>query len=135
MRFIFALALLALLLPGQTRAQSVADAIQSVISRQVEAFRADDLPGAFQFASPMIQSMFRNPETFGRMVRDGYPMVWRPAEMRYGSLEARDGMQYQTVIFRDQAGTTHYFAYEMIPGRNGWRINGVYPTRPPAVGA
>ena len=68
---------LALSLPAPARAQG-AD-IEATIGRQLEAFRADAFDDAFTFASPMIQGLFRTPETFGEMVRNGYPMVWRPA--------------------------------------------------------
>ena len=119
---------------GAVQAQSIADAIQGVISRQIEAFQVDDFPKAFSFASPMIQGMFGTPDNFGRMVREGYPMVWRPDDVRYGPLETRQGRQYQTVIFRDAQGTTHYLSYEMIEADGRWRINGVFPTRPPSIG-
>jgi len=68
-------------LVGPAQAQS--DEIKAVIGNQIEAFLADDFATAFTFASPMIREIFRTPENFGSMVRNGYPMVWRPAEIRY----------------------------------------------------
>ena len=59
---------------------SSSPAIESVISKQIEAFRADDFATAFTFASPNIRSMFGTPDNFGVMVRRGYPMVWRPGQ-------------------------------------------------------
>ena len=55
--------------------------IEGVIGNQIEAFKADNFVEAFEFASPNIRGMFRTPENFGRMVTQGYPMVWRPAEV------------------------------------------------------
>ena len=37
----------------------------------------------------MIQGMFGTPARFGLMVRNGYPMVWRPAEVEFLSVEER----------------------------------------------
>ena len=56
-----------------------------MISKQIEAFKADDFDTAFSFASPMIQRMFGSASTFGEMVQNGYPMVWRPAEVRFSA--------------------------------------------------
>lgn len=58
-------------------------AIRGVIGSQLDAFEADDVDRAFGFASNGIRGMFGTPERFGQMVREGYPMVWRPGEVRY----------------------------------------------------
>lgn len=110
--------------PG-ARAQDAAAAIRGVISDQIAAFRADDFGAAFEFASPAIRTMFGDPESFGRMVRQGYPMVWRPERFRFSGLEDRDGRKVQGVLVTDQNGALHMLEYEMIPGEGGWRINGV----------
>jgi hypothetical protein len=119
--------LLAVLLawPGAAAAQDPAEAIRKVISDQIAAFRADDLGAAFDFASPAIRDMFGDPDRFGRMVREGYPMVWRPSRFRFSGLDERDGRLVQGVLVTDQAGALHVLEYEMIPGAGGWRINGV----------
>lgn len=108
--------------------------IRSVIGDQIAAFAADDLTRAFDFASPMIQRMFRDPETFGRMVASGYPMIWRPEAVRYLDLHEENGRLLQRMGFRDAEGQFHLFDYEMIAGPDGWRINGVYPVPPEDVG-
>ncbi len=123
------------LAPAGLRSEPVGDAVQSVIGRQIEAFLSDDFDTAFNFASPAIQGLFGNPDRFGEMVRNGYPMVWRPADVRYGALNLADGRRYQTVIVRDGNGRTHYLEYEMIEIDGAWRINGVRPIRPPDAGA
>lgn len=109
--------------------------IRDVIGDQIAAFLAEDLNTAFDFASPMIQGMFRDPETFGRMVETGYPMIWRPDAVRYLDLHEEQGRVLQRMGFRDGAGQFHLFDYEMILGPDGWRINGVYPVPPSDVGA
>ncbi|MEM9267354.1 MAG: DUF4864 domain-containing protein [Pseudomonadota bacterium] len=127
--------LMALVLAGQVWAQSVADDIQGVISAQVEAFQADDYATAFTYASPNIKRIFGSPERFGQMVANGYPMVHRPSSVDFARLEERAGRQYQSVLFKDQAGGLHLLEYEMVPGASGWVINGVSIKRPGAIGA
>lgn len=105
------------------------DAIQSVISSQIAAFQADDFTKAFTFASPTIQQIFGSPEQFGTMVREGYPMVWRPSEVTFLSVETIDGLLWQTVMVRDQAGAVHLLDYQMVELEDGWKINAVRKRR------
>ena len=109
--------------------------IEGVISSQIEAFKADDFATAFSFASPGIQGIFRTPENFGRMVAQGYPMVWRPADVRYLDLSDEAGNLRQTVQITDAEGRVHLLAYYMIQTGDGWKINGVQILQTPGVAA
>jgi len=100
-------------------------AIRGVISDQIEAFKRDDFSHAFTHASPSIKGMFGTPERFGQMVRNGYPMVWRPREVRFLDLREEDGRVLQRIAVTDQAGGEHILEYAMIETENGWQINGV----------
>lgn len=134
-RALTALALaFALCLPAA--AQETPDAaIRGVIRSQIEAFLADDFATAFTFASPAIRGIFQTPETFGTMVRNGYPMVWRPEAVEFGELREIAGELWQRVIVRDAEGRLHALDYQMVPGEGGWRINGVQLLQAPQVGA
>lgn len=138
-RLPFPLAALALALsftPAAPAAAEDGDAgITRTIQSQLDAFLADDVATAFTFASPGIRQLFRTPERFGEMVRSGYPMVWRPAEVRY--LERRDigGRIVQRVMIIDQQGGLHMLDYLMIRTDAGWQIAGVELLRGPALGA
>jgi hypothetical protein len=120
---------------GPVRAQAAQPGIEGTIRAQIDAFLADDFARAFTFASPMIQGMFGTPENFGAMVRQGYPMVHRPATVRM--LESREvaGQTVQRVMVTDQAGATHMLDYQMIPAGEGWQINGVFLLPSVGVGA
>ena len=122
-----ALALCLLLAPLTAQAQETGSegAIHGVISGQIDAFRLDDLATAFTFASPGIQSMFRTPENFGAMVRNGYPMVWRPKTVQFGDLREQEGTLWQEVIVTDAGGRLHALEYQMIQLDGVWRIAGV----------
>lgn len=119
--------------PG--RAQDAAEAIRSVISGQIAAFRENDFERAFSFASPSIRRMFGNPTSFGSMVRHGYPMVWRPADVRFSGLRQEDGRTVQSVLVTDQEGALYVMDYEMVQGDGGWQIDGVTVRRAGDAGA
>jgi hypothetical protein len=59
------------------------------------------------------------------MVTQGYPMVWRPGDVRYLELREEGGSHWQKVMITDQAGRVHILQYRMIDTPEGWRINGV----------
>ena len=131
MRTLLIALLLALALPASARDA----AIEGTISRQIDAFRADDFARAFTFASPGIQGIFGTPETFGSMVRNGYPMVWRPSELRYLDLIEQGGRMHQRVQITDAEGRVHLLDYEMIEVGGAWKINGVTLLEAPGAGA
>ncbi|MEO0402487.1 MAG: DUF4864 domain-containing protein [Pseudomonadota bacterium] len=126
-------AVLAASMAGATLAQGTE--IEGVIGNQIEAFKADNFAEAFQFASPSIQGIFRTPENFGRMVTQGYPMVWRPAEVTYLNLRQENGAYWQTVRIVDGDGAVHLLDYRMLETEDGWKINGVQLLQAPGVNA
>ena len=100
-------------------------AIEGVIQGQIDAFLEDDFATAFSYASPSIKGIFGTPDRFGQMVREGYPMVWRPSDVQFGELREVAGRLWQRVIVRDADGRVHALDYNMIPTDDGWQINGV----------
>ena len=120
---------------GAARAQDDGAAIRGVISDQIAAFEQDDFAAAFEYASPGIRQMFGTSERFGQMVREGYPMVWRPGEVRFSDLDLRDGRTVQRVLVTDGAGALTVLEYDMVEGELGWRIDGVRVLREGEVGA
>lgn len=110
-------------------------AIEGTIQRQIEAFLADDFATAFTFASPSIRTLFGTSDNFGAMVRNGYPMVWRPADVRYLDLRTVAGALWQRVMITDAQGRVHMLDYQMVETPDGWQINGVQLLRAPDVGA
>lgn len=135
MKRLFFATVIAILTWSSVSAEERIPDIETTIQSQIDAFLMDDFDKAFTFASPMIQGMFGTSERFGAMVRNGYPMVWRPSEVRFLDVEARGSALYQRVLLRDASGVPHVLEYQMIPGPEGWRINGVQLLRAPDVGA
>ena len=109
--------------------------IRSTIESQIQAFQADDFARAFTFASPTIKGMFGTPENFGAMVKQGYPMVYRPAEVQMMELREVAGALWQRVRITDQAGAGWYLDYMMVETAEGWQINAVQILPAPDVGA
>lgn len=109
--------------------------IEATIQNQIDAFLADDFDTAFSFASPMIKSLFGSSERFGQMVRNGFPMVWRPRDVSFLALRRQGPFLFQRVLVRDANGTPHALEYHMIEAADGWLINGVELLAAPPVGA
>lgn len=120
-------------LGGPARADPVA--IQSVIEGQITAFRADDFDTAFGYAAPGIRQMFGTPQNFGTMVRQGYPMVWRPGLVEFLQSEEEGGTWRQDVLITDAEGRLYRLAYAMVETPEGWKIAAVQVLTEPDVGA
>lgn len=110
------------------------DDVKFVIESQMEAFKADDMAGAFDFAADGIQKVFGTAERFGEMVRRGYPMVHRPEEVVFLEFRQEAGSLWQKVLVTDQSGVVHVLDYEMIPTESGWRIGAVLLIKRAVVG-
>lgn len=109
--------------------------IEAVIGGQLEAFRAQDLPRAWGYASPSIQNLFGDIERFGQMVEQGYPMVWTPGTVAFIDLQTLGGVTVQRVEIVDRAGVAHILGYAMTETSDGWRISGVQILPAPDVAA
>ena len=132
-------ALMALLsLPATARAQdassgpSDAAAIRAVISAQLDAFQHDDGNAAYSYASPTIQTLFHDADTFMEMVRTGYQPVYRARDVEFRDLGPIGGRLVQQVYMVGPDGKPVLALYEMQKQPDGsWKINGCYLTQPP----
>ena len=123
---------LLLLLPLPALAQD--DEITGIIQDQLEAFNDRDIATAWTFASPNIQQFYGNPDNFGMMVEEGFPMVWDNAETRFLEQESRDNRAIQRVLIRDDNGVTHVLDYQLARTSDGWKIAGVRIVPAPDTG-
>jgi hypothetical protein len=138
------LVVLTMALPGVARAETgqpatdvaAADrsAIRGVIGDQMAAFKRDDAAAAFSFAAPNIHEIFRTPETFIEMVRQGYQPVYRPSDVRFGELVWLDGRLTQLVHVVGPDGVPQLALYFMERQPDGlWRITGCVLTVEPGA--
>lgn len=126
---------MALVLASSFGAMAQSSEIEGTISSQLEAFKADDFDTAFTYATPTLQQMFQSPQNFQRMVTEGYPMVWRPAEVRYLEVRQRGDAMWQKVQITDAKGGIHILDYKMEQTDMGWRIGAVQILDAPGVTA
>jgi hypothetical protein len=113
-------------LRGSAQDVSAADAkaARALIEAQLAAFAADDAPRAFSYAAPAIQTMFGTPERFLSMVRDSYPVVYRPASVSFLQPEWVGGKLVQRVQMSDAAGAPWLVVYELERQNDrSWRIS------------
>jgi hypothetical protein len=141
MRLFLSLLGLVMLLAAPLRAESLSAedkaAFQSVISGQIEAFRAEDGARAYGYAAPMIKQIFPNPDVFMNMVRQGYQPVYRPQSFKFGAAGlSASGRPIQRVTVVGPDGITYEAIYTMERQPDGsWQINGCAIVRAPDLGA
>jgi hypothetical protein len=112
-------------------------AMRSVIQQQIDAFRADDGPLAFGYASPTIRKLFATPENFMAMVQRSYAPVYRPQRLSFGRFEAdAPGGPAQHVIILGPDGKTYDAVYSLQRQPDGsWKINGCALAELPGLAA
>ena len=125
---------LAVSLSAQAAGVSRADAqkVRAVIQAQLAAFaaderarvQADDARRAFSYAAPGIREMFGTPQRFLEMVREGYPVVYRPASVGFLKPEANGRTVIQAVEMADGEGTLWVAVYQLERHKGAWRIPG-----------
>jgi hypothetical protein len=92
---------------------------QSIISAQEQAFARDDAATAYGFASPAIQSFYRNPDGFMSMVRNGYAPVYRHRSFVFGEARIVDGKIMQEVQIVDADGAAWDALYTLETQSDG----------------
>jgi hypothetical protein len=113
-----------------------AAAIQSVISRQLDAFQRDAGVEAFSYASPSIRAMFGTPDNFMAMVRRGYQPVYRPRSVEFAEALSTPRGPIQRVLFIGPDGRAVVATYFMERQADGtWRIDGVTLDQAPGLSA
>ncbi|WP_102226011.1 DUF4864 domain-containing protein [Acidimangrovimonas sediminis] len=116
------------------RAEDPGQAIRTVISDQIAAFRTQDYARAFGYASPNIQAAFGSPTRFGEMVAHGYSSVLDPAETRFLGHHAEGGHEVQRLMVRGADGRVVLWDYHMVEVDGRWRIDAVTPVQAQGVG-
>lgn len=129
------LAAVALSIPGIS---AIADdrqaGIETVITRQLEAFRRNDAAAAWAIAAPTIQQRFGTKDRFMDMVGNYYPQILNSKSAVFKGLREIGGDLVQRVFIEGGPGdfVDAYYTMKMIDGE--WRITGVYVTKPKPEG-
>jgi hypothetical protein len=105
-------------------------AVRSVIQAQLSAFATDDANKAFSYAAPNIQQMFGKANNFLAMVREQYPVVYRPASVTFlkpetMKLYGKNTEVVQQVQMTDTDAGRWTATYSLAQQKNkAWRITG-----------
>jgi len=94
-----------------------------IISAQEQAFARDDAATAYSFASPTLQTYFRNPDGFMSMVRGGYAPVYRHRSFVFGEVRIVDGKILQDVQIIDADGVAWDALYTLETQADGLKIS------------
>ena len=141
MRMLLGLLVMFLLITAPAQAESPGPedkaAFQTIITGQIEAFRADDGARAYAYAAPVIQRIFPNPDVFMNMVRQGYQPVYRPQSFTFGEATlSASGRPIQKVSVVGPDGISYEAIYTMERQPDGsWKISGCAIVRAPELGA
>lgn len=102
-------------------------AIQTVVAKQMKAFRLEDDEAAFSLASPGVRRVFESANKFMEMVRTEYGAVYRSRSYRFLRPAMLDGEPVQPVevIALDGAVSIAAFSMERQADRT-WRISGCW---------
>lgn len=116
---------LAPLAPARAQSDIERQAIQSVIDRQIAAFKRDDGKEAFGYAAPDLQAQFGSSDIFMGMVKTGYAPVYRPRVYEFRDLKIINGVMTQQVYVVGPDGIPRLALYFMQQqGDGSWRVAG-----------
>ena len=85
--------------------------VRNTISSQIEAFKENNIEKAYTFAAPNIQAQFSSPEVFGSMVKNGYPIIWRPKSFTFTKFQELGNKFIQRVLFQCYDGRLEIYDY------------------------
>jgi hypothetical protein len=109
---------------------------QSVITSQIEAFRAKDAPGAFQYAGAAFQNVFPSAEAFfSAIVGSGYAPIMESRSHSFGKFQKiGEGAVLQQVKLVGNDLSLYEAFYMLAEEANGWRVQGVQLAKQAGVG-
>ncbi len=117
---------LALWAPAQAASLTPADEknVRAAVQGQLAAFAADDADKAFSYAAPNIREALGTAAGFMAMVRNSYPVVYRPASVAFLKPESKDGQVIQRVQMLDASGDAWLAIYSLQREGASWLITG-----------
>jgi hypothetical protein len=127
-RYAFVTALVLLGLTSFARAEDPVAEAQAVISGQIAAMMSADADKAYSYASPGIQSLYPDKNTFLAMVQKNYEPVFHAGTYAFGRSKLVGGGEVvlQEVMIGAKQGTDWTAIYEMrLMDDGSYKVNGV----------
>lgn len=107
--------------------KDVREEVKSVVTGQLAAFRREDIPAAYAFASTSIKQQFRLP-VYERMIRRGYAPLLGHAGAEPGVVRDNGGgMAMLSVSVRVPDGQVLRYRYHLLHEDGRWFVSGVMP--------
>lgn len=104
--------------------------VREVVQGQLDALARDDADKAFSYAAPNVRQAVGTASGFLAMVRDGYPVVYRPASVAFLKPEGQGDQVVQRVHMLDADGESWLAIYSLQRQPNkAWRITGCVVVR------
>jgi hypothetical protein len=127
-----------LLMAGFAQAQDESapeQAWQAVITGQIEAFRANDAPGAFQYAAAPFQTAFPSAEAFlATIIGTGYGPIAESTSHTFGSFTKLDEDSVAQEVMLTGKDLSRFEAiYVLTEEEIGWRVSGVQLAKTPGL--
>ncbi|MEO6322593.1 MAG: DUF4864 domain-containing protein [Polaromonas sp.] len=122
-----AVAAFLLLVPAHAAPLSPDDekGIRAVVEGQLAALAKDDAVKAFSFAAPNVRQAVGTAPQFLAMVRNRYPVIYRPASAAFLKPEDHHGQALQRVQVMDASGNAWLAIYSLQRQKDKtWRITG-----------
>ncbi len=99
--------------------------VRAVVQGQLAALARDDAGKAFSYAAPNVREAVGTAANFMAMVRNGYPVVYRPASVAFLKPEVKDEQVIQRVQMLDARGDAWLAIYSLQRQKDkSWRITG-----------
>jgi hypothetical protein len=95
--------------------------LYAVVWKQLNAFRADDYPGAYRQVSMSFQEKF-NLESFAELARAEYPGLVRAARVEFGAVRFEGRHAFIPAYFFLAEGDIVPCVYTLIREEDGWKI-------------
>lgn len=119
----------ACLLPNSGHASPITQAdeisVRAAVEGQLAALAKDDASKAFSFAAPNVREAFGTATRFLAMVRNNYPVIYRPASTAFLKPEGHDDKVIQRVQLLDDDGDAWLAVYSLQRQKDKvWRITG-----------
>jgi len=96
---------------------------QRIITAQITAFQTGDGTGAYDFAAPGVQNLFRDAKTFVAMVKRNYRPVFRPQSFNFEAVSFKLGKPTQRLTVVGPAGVLWVALYGFERQKdNSWKI-------------
>lgn len=108
---------------------------QDVITGQIEAFRAHDAAGAFQYAAAPFQTAFPSAEAFfGTIIGSGYGPIMESTAHSFGDFAQLDDTHIAQEVMLTAKDLTRFEAiYVLTKEEKGWRVSGVQLAKTPGI--